>query len=630
LIIRKKILLTIFIFAGLFLSLIGRAFYLQVYNKEKLIKYADTQFIRATKLYPQRGQILDRDLVPLAVNIQKFDLYAMPQEMKSYRQIFQVCKVVSNINCQDLYKKISSRKKFTWITREAKLNDRQLKLLKNIDGVYVDDRFSRYYPHRQMAAALVGHVNVDLEGTAGIEYSFDHELKGAPKNIRYYKDAKGRPVKMDSFQFHGKGQDIVLSIDHELQAMTEKYLAEGVREVNANAGGAIVMNAETGEILAMANVPSFDPNNYGDYSPKERKLSLLTDPFEPGSTFKIFTVAAALEEKVVTPESKYFCENGKMQIGKRTIGEAAGHKYGWLSVSDIFKHSSNIGTTKIAMELGYAKLHRFIEKLNFGKPTGIEIKGESKGIYKEIKKPSLIHLSNLSFGQGIATTPLQMVAAYSAIVNDGVMIKPTILRVDDKSKIDKKRVMRLDTATKLQKMLIHVVDNGTGYNAKISQFDIAGKTSTAQKVGADGKYSGIIAGFIGFPLNVDQKLVVYVYVDEPKDKKYGNDVAAPIFQKIMSYYLYQSKDVSPTRLAQNEMITDAVNKQQAALVRTKDIGTVPNFIGLDKITALELAAVNNIEIEIKGSGIVEKQSPEAFTVLKPKSKVVLNFSYSEY
>jgi len=629
-IIKKKIILTIFIFAGLYLSLIGRAFYLQVYNKEKLIKYADTQFIRAAKLYPQRGQIVDRELVPLAVNVQKFDVYAMPQDMKSYRQIFQVCKVIRDLNCSVLYKKISSRKKFTWLTREAKLSEKQLVMLKNIDGIYIDDRFSRYYPHKQVAAALVGHVNVDLEGTGGIEYSFDHELKGAPKNIKYYKDAKGRPVKMDSIQFHGKGQDIILSIDHELQAMTEKFLAEGVKEVNGNSGGAIVMNAETGEILTMAKVPSFDPNNYGDYNPQTRKLSMLTDPFEPGSTFKIFTIAAALEEKIVTPETKFFCENGKMQIGKRVVSEAAGHKYGELSVSDIFKHSSNIGTTKIALELGYNKFHKFIEKLNFGSATGIEIKGESKGIYKEIKKPSLIHVSNLSFGQGIATTPLQMVAAYSAIANGGMMIKPTILRVDDISKVEKKRVMRLDTAHKLQKMLIHVVDTGTGSNAKISQFDIAGKTSTAQKVGIDGKYSGIIAGFIGFPLNVDKKLVVYVYVDEPKDKKYGNDVAAPIFQKIMSYYLYQSKDIAPTRLAQGEIISDVVKNQQAALVRVKQEGTIPNFIGLDKVSALELGAVHNIDIEIQGSGVVQKQTPEAFTALKAKGKVTLTFSYPEY
>lgn len=629
-IIRKKILLTIFIFFGLFSTLIGRAFYLQVYNKEKLLKYADTQFIRATKLYPQRGQILDRELTPLAVNIQKFDIFAMPQDMKSTRAIFEVCKIIKSLKCLDLHKKLSERKKFTWIAREIPLTKDQLISLKKIDGVYIEERFARYYPHKSLAAALVGHVNIDLQGTAGIEYSFDHELRGAPKNIKYYKDAKGRPVRLESVQFSGKGQDVILSIDHELQAMAEKYLAEGVSEVNAQSGGAIVMNAKTGEVLAMATVPSFDPNQYGKYDPKLRKLSMLTDPFEPGSTFKIFTIAAALEEKVVTPETKFHCENGKMQIGKRTIGEAAGHKYGLLTVSDIFKHSSNIGTTKIAFELGYNKLHDFIEKLKFGIPTGIEIKGESRGIYSEIKKPSLIHLSNLSFGQGIATTPLQMVSAYGAIANDGVMAKPTILRQENNQPISQQRIMSLATAKKLQKMLIHVVDNGTGFNAKISQFDIAGKTSTAQKVGSDGRYSGIIAGFIGFPLNISEKVVIYVYVDEPKSKKYGNDVAAPIFQKIMSYYLYQSHNIAPTRLAKEEIIIDKVQNVQAAIIRYKEPGTVPNFYGLDKISAQELALAHGIELEIRGSGIVEKQSPEAYTALKPKGKVQLNFNSPEY
>lgn len=629
-IIRKKILLTMFVFFGLFSTLIGRAFYLQVYNKEMMLKYAETQFSRATKLYPQRGQILDRELVPLAVNIQKFDLFVMPQDMKTKKDIFLVCKVLESLNCNDLYKKISERKKFTWISREVQLSKKQILALRKIEGIYIEERFSRFYPHRNLAAALIGHVNTDLEGTAGIEYSFDQALKGSPINIKYYRDAKGRPVRLDSIQFSGKGQDVILSIDHELQAMAEKYLLEGVEEVNASSGGAIVINSKTGEVLAMATVPSFDSNNFKKYDSKLRKLSMLSDPFEPGSTFKIFTIAAALEEKIITPETKYFCENGKMQIGNKIISEAAGHKYGLLSVSDIFKNSSNIGTTKIAIDLGYAKLHEFIEKLKFGKSSGIEIQGESRGIYKEIKKPSLLHISNLSFGQGIATTPLQMAIAYAAIANDGVMVKPTILRQENKKPLEQNRVMSLATAKKLQKMLTHVVDEGTGYNAKISQFDIAGKTATAQKVGTDGKYSGIIAGFIGFPLNVSDKIVVYVYVDEPKSKKYGNDVAAPIFQKIMAYYLYQSKDIIPTRLAKEEIVTDTVIKQQAAIVRSKDSDTVPNFYGLDKISAQELALLHNIEIQTQGSGIVEKQSPEAYTPLKAKSKVILNFKHPEY
>lgn len=628
-IIKKKIYFTIAIFAFLYLSLIGRSFYLQVYKKDDLIRYADTQFIRATKLAPQRGNIYDKNLTPLAVNIQKFDLYAMPQDMKSKSSIYAVCKIVNGLDCKELFQKISQRKKFTWITRGIALTDKQLISLKKIDGIYVNEIFARFYPQKNLASTLIGHLNVDNEGMAGIEYTFNEQLKGSSKEVKYFKDAKGRPVRLDTYQFHGKGKDVVLSIDHKLQAAAEKFLSEGVQAVNAKSGGVVIVNAKTGEILAMATNPNFDPNNYSKYGMNTRKLSVLTDPFEPGSTFKIFTIAAALEENKITPQSKYYCENGKMKIGKHIISEASGHKFGYLNVKEIFKQSSNIGTTKIAMDIGYQKLHRFIEKLKFGQLTGVEIKGESRGLYKEIKKPSLIHLSNLSFGQGIATTPLQITLAYAAIANDGLMATPTILKRDDED-VPTTRVMSVKTARTLQNMLIQVVDDGTGYNAKINQFDIAGKTSTAQKVGSDGKYSGIVAGFIGFPLKTDEKVVVYVYVDEPKQKIYGNDVAAPIFQKIMSYYLYQSQSIRPTRIAKEDVIIDHVSKQNAAIVRVKNTESVPNFIGLDKISAHELAQKYNLLIDVRGAGVVETQKPAPHSPIANVKKVELIFQNPEF
>lgn len=628
-IIKKKIYFTIVIFSFLYSLLIGRSFYLQVYKRDQLIKYADTQFIRNIKLAPQRGIIYDKNMVPLAVNIQRFDLYAMPQDMKSRSSIFAVCKIVNGIDCKEIYHKINQRNKFTWIARGISLNEKQLISLRKIDGIYINEIFSRYYPQKTVASTLIGHLNIDNEGIAGIEYSFNEQLKGNTKEITYFKDAKGRPVRLDTYQFNGKGKDVILSIDHKLQASTEKFLTEGIEAVKAKSGGVVILNAKTGEVLTLATSPNFDPNNYSKYSQNARKLSILTDPFEPGSTFKIFTIAAGIEENKITPQSKYFCENGKMKIGKYIVSEAAGHKFGSLTVKDIFKNSSNIGTTKIAMDIGYQKLHKFFEKLKFGQLTGIEIKGESKGLYKEIKKPSLIHLSNLSFGQGLATTPLQIALAYAAIANDGVMPMPTIIKRENED-VPLTRVMSVKTARTLQNMLIQVVEDGTGYNAKINQFEIAGKTSTAQKVGSDGKYSGIIAGFIGFPINANEKIIVYVYVDEPKEKIYGNDVAAPIFQKIMSQYLYESLNVKPTKIAKEKIYIDEVTSKSAAIIREKSPHTIPNFIGMDKVSALELAQKNNIEIDVKGAGVVEKQIPAPYTPSVGVKKIELTFQNMEY
>jgi len=621
--IKRKIQFTMVVLIMMMCGVVARAMYLQVINRDKLVSYYDTQFYRKSTLYPFRGQILDRNLNPLALNIRKYDISVMPQVIAHEADFRKACAVIdwAPAKCATFFKKSKKRNKFTWMDRDIRLTEKQTKQLKKISGIIIDEKYSRFYPNGESLAQVLGFTNIDNQGISGVENFFDANLKGDPKLVKYLRDAKGRPIKFESILFHGKGEDITLSIDKDLQAMVEKYLEESVSENFALRGGAAVMDPKTGEILAMTNYPSFNPNNYGNYSAETRKNSFVTDPIEPGSVFKLFTIAAGIDAGLIKSNSKYYCEKGSYKIGKYTIKEAAGHKYEWLTVADIFKESSNIGTTKIAFDIGHKVFSSFLEKIKIGQKTGIEISGESKGIFPYFKvEPKKIELSNISFGQGVATTPIQILASYSAIANDGLWIKPTILKVEDQSKVTFQRVLKSATVKELEKMLSSVVESGTGLNAQVKNYRIAGKTSTAQKVGPDGKYDGIIAAFIGYPLDTKKRYVVYVYIDSPKGKIYGNEVAAPVFQKIMSYLLYKNREISSDNQnnlalkAMDKMEGDQLISQLSSLKKLKpeyDLDEIPDLVDLDKSSVMEIADVRGLNVITHGKGIAVRQSIKA-------------------
>ena len=406
------------------------------------------------------------------------------------------------------------KKKFTWLYRNIRINEKKINEIKKITNLFIEKSPKRFYPNHELLAQTLGFVGVDNNGLSGVEYAFNKELEGEKQVIKYFRDAKGRPVKLKSVDQGKKPKDIVLSIDKEIQALTEKYLKEAVVKHDAVKGGVIVMNPDNGEIMAMANYPTFDPNKINTSKPKDRKLSIITDPFEPGSTFKVLTIASALENNIVRPDSNYYCEEGKLKVENHIISEAESRKkFEWLSVEDIIKYSSNVGTTKIAFDLTYPKLKKTIDNFHFGKKTKIELPGESRGIYKtEQENVRPLELSNISFGQGIATTAIQMATFYSALANGGYLVEPTIIKG---KKQDKKKVLSKKVISKINSMLVKAVDEGTGGNARISFVDIAGKTSTAQKA-VNGRYTSYIGGFIGYPINTRTKFVIYSYIDGPQ------------------------------------------------------------------------------------------------------------------
>jgi len=637
--VKTRIQTTFFVFIVLFALVAAKAFYIQVVQKQRLLAYARSQFMRETREFPNRGSITDRHGNPLAINVQTWNLYTFPRKKgPAYqKQLREMAKAVPELPYNMLWGKVKNRSKYTWLARRVRLNEAQVAKLRKLDAIHMEPLNTRVYPNHELASQILGFTGIDNTGMAGIERMKNKELRGEAQLVRYHRDAKGRPIKYEQIETTAMpARDVALSIDKELQGATENYLKEAVVHHKAHRGGAAVMDAETGEILAMANWPSFDPNSATNSPVENRKLAFVTDPFEPGSIFKTFTIAAALENNVATPEKRYFCEYGKMRVGNHTIGEAEDdkkHKFEWLTVSEILQFSSNVGTTKLAFDVKYPRVRSTLKKFGIGEKTGIEVSGESKGIMTRAETVKPLTLSNISFGHGVATTGLQMLRAYAAIANGGYMVRPTLLKTEASQLIPENRIISGKTSEQLTKMLVATVENGSGVGAKIPHYAIAGKTGTAQRVSERGGYDGYIASFAGYPVNVDRKFVVLVYVDNPKaNGYYGSMAAAPVFKKITQYLLYKKKNFSrfaKYNSASNEKNLDTVQVSQASR-RMIGPGRMPNFVGMDKASAIRMAESLKLQIELTGFGVVSRQSPPAGESIVGANEINLHFSPPSY
>lgn len=636
---KNRIFFSFLAFCFLFAVVLSKAFYIQVVNKAKLLTYAKSQFIREVKEYPHRGNILDRNGSPLAINVHVYNLFTIPRNknVEFYEQLKALSKAVPELSYQKLRSLVQRRNKYTWLARKIKLSEDQLKRIKKLDQIFMESHTERVYPNRELLAQTIGFVGIDNSGLAGIENSRDKDLRGKPQIVKYIRDAKGRPIKYETKASGLVAPDVQLSIDKDVQGALENYLKEAVTHHKALRGGAGVMDAETGEIIAIANYPTYDPNKVTSFPLENRKLAYVTDPFEPGSIFKTLTVASALENKVAKPETKFYCEGGKMRVQSHWISEAETHeKFEWLTVSDILKFSSNVGTTKLAFAVKYPRLRGTLDKFQIGQKTGIEIKGESKGIlsYKATDKVRPLSLSNISFGQGVATTAIQMLRAYAAVANGGYLVRPTLLKSEVSQLKPENRILTDKTAADISKMLISVVNEGTGDNARIPHYEIAGKTGTAQRVSPSGGYSGYIGSFVGFPVNVNRKFVVLAYIDNPTDNGYyGGATAAPVFRKITQYILYKKKDFAQFAKydeKSNNKNLDIVQTQQAQTTKVFASGYMPDFSGLDKASAIQIAEERNISLELVGFGVVKKQSVLPGTVITAPSSLRLQFEAPTY
>ena len=527
-------------------SLIARLANLQITQHKTLLAKSEKQPHHGNlKTYFGRGTIFDRNGNELATNLVVESVFVVPQEVRDRKYTSKVLASALGQNYDRVYKEVSSNKQFAWIKRKAS-TDEIIHLKKAaLSGVRFRSEQKRFYPKRELAANVIGFVGTDDYGLAGIEQTYQGKLKGMVYSQPIKQDGRGRNIQnLGSLSRSNLGNyDLMLTLDEVIQFTAEYHLTKQVERYKADSGMAVVMNPNSGEIYAMANVPQFNPNNYNKFTPETRKNNTVVSSYEPGSIFKPIVAAAALDNGIAQPHDKFFCENGSFKIGGRNIGEASNHKYGSLSMQEIIAKSSNIGAIKIAQKLGKDSFYEYIRKFGFGEKTSIRLPGVSSGLLGKRKNWNERSLASISFGQEIAVTPLQMVVALSAIANGGTLMEPHIAKAlmrDGKiiKEIKPKKIRRViseKTSRQMMEILKFVVENGTGKKAAIDGFEVAGKTGTAQKYIAETQsYSKteFISSFIGYAPADNPRLAILVMIDNPKGRHWGGVVAAPVFVKI--------------------------------------------------------------------------------------------------
>jgi cell division protein FtsI (penicillin-binding protein 3) len=623
--IKSRLTLAGAFFLLIFFAVALRAFQLQIIQGEKLKQLGERQHLKEWIVLPKRGTILDRSGEPLALSLEGQSVYARPHRIKEPQAVGRSLAQALTMDATEIIQKLSSDKPFVWIKRQVTPKEAERIQALNIDAVGLYYEPNRYYPQGQLAGQAIGFVGRDSQGLEGVEMHYDGYLRGESGSSLVERDALGRRVLVQGVEELQipPGSDLQLTLDPSIQHLAERELEASVTKYRAKAGIAVVVEPFSGEILALANYPLFNPNSFSRQSSEQRRNRAVTDSFEPGSTFKTILAAAALEEGVVGKEDLFYCEYGKYPFAGRVIHDT--HEYGWLPFAKIIQYSSNIGVTKVAEKLGKDRYYKTIEKFGFGQSTGVDLPGEAAGSVRPAAKWAAIDLATHAYGQGISVTPIQLVMAYGAVANGGFLMRPFLVRraVGPDGRVlwenqphVVRRVISETTARTLTSILKGVVDEGgTGVMASVEGFEVAGKTGTAQKPDpARGGYSKKrVASFIGFVPADDPRLVMLVIVDEPETSVYGGTVAAPAFRNIAAVSLQRlvvAPDKIPSRpppALQPASFTPVARKIGPA--REDGAPEVPDFIGLSLREAIEKARTLKIKVEMRGNGYVIKQAP---------------------
>ena len=540
---RVRILVVVGLFALLLATLAGRAIDLAVIRGPALAALAARQHRQRVELDPHRGPIVDRHGEALALSIEVPSLFVRPREFAGQETRAAALATAAGMPVDEVRRKIAAEAPFVWLKRQASPHEAEAVRGLTLRGVYQVTESRRFYPHGSLAAHVLGFVGVDSQGLEGLERRLDGVIRGQARFAEVDRDAHGREILTGGVQAKAaKGGTVELTLDATIQDFTERQLAAGVAAAKAAAGAAVVLDPATGQILALANVPTFSPNKPGGARDRRWRQRIrnraITDPYEPGSTFKAMLAAAAIESGAVGPQDMIFCENGRFPFGRWTINDT--HKHGWLSFAEVVQYSSNIGTSKVAEKVGRTRYAAFLRAFGFGQRTGMELPGESPGIMRAVERWARIDLATHSFGQGIAVTPVQMAAAFGAIANDGVLMQPYVVSrvvgpggrvLQRRDPTEVRRVVSAKTARAVTTLLRRVVEEkgGTGSRAKLDDFPVAGKTGTAQKVDpTTGAYSSKrIASFAGFVPADDPRAVIVVVIDEPRTNSYGPTLSTP-------------------------------------------------------------------------------------------------------
>lgn len=651
-------------------TILSRLVWLQGFRHDHYQELARNQQQGYNELAGHRGEILDRNLSELAISVQVDSLTADPTLIEDPGQTAAVLASPLGVDEETLREDLSKSSRFVRLA--SKLLPSQAAQIRALDlkGIYFEDVSTRFYPGQQLAASLLGFVGADDEGLAGLEYLYNEEVQGRKQRVYYGFDGRRRRIEQVSEDLENGGDVLVLNLDRSIQFIVERTLAETVERSQAANGAVVVMDPSNGEILAMASWPTFDPNRFSEYDNNDFRNRGILKIYEPGSTFKIITLSAVLNEGLSTLDEVIDCRVGTLRLAGKVYHEAE-HSYQDLSLREIIAKSSNVGTIKLALRLGEEKFYEYIRRFGFGKETGVDLPGEQKGLLRDVSQWSKISIGAHAIGQELGVTPLQLVRAVSVVANGGYLVEPHIVRRIHSASGDlirevkprRTRILKESTTRLMKEALELVVEEGTGSRARLDGYSSGGKTGTAQKF-INGHYSKTryVASYVGFAPLKNPRLATVVVIDEPSRGLYwGGYVAGPAFKQIMEeslLYLNVPRDEpdpvfqlagtssselppaqgvpveadSPLRQEQLEetvlSLLDAKPKVSDSGVITLETGltTVPDFTGKSLRDVVREGANRGLRLRYTGTGTAVAQRPEAGSRVKPGAVCEVFFS----
>lgn len=639
-------------------AVLNRAYDLQIRQGPALREMAEKQYLRDIRLAPKRGNIYDRHGAELAVSVDVESVWANPRELRAggadVNATAARLATLLDLDLATVTQRLSADRYFVWLKRRVTPKEAEAVRELKIQGVALSHEARRYYPNRELAAHVLGFSNVDGVGIEGLELALEDRLRGSTEAVAAIRDRRGKVVFSEELMGGrtAQGEDVHLTIDRTIQRLAEHEIELAVRTFEANAGTVVVLDPATGELLAIANYPTFNPNDPSSSSVTDRRNRAVTDRFEPGSTIKPFTIAGALAAGAVRADQEIDCENGVLQVADKRIRDT--HQWEMLTPAGILAHSSNIGTAKIGFELGRAGLYQVLRGFGFGQVTGIPLPGETGGILRHYKHWYEMDAATISFGQGVSSTTLQLAMAFGALANQGRLMQPILVRKFTDARGDvseanppsvRRQVVPRQVARLVSDMLTGVTgEDGTGTEAALADHLVAGKTGTAQKADyvhggyADGRWTASFAGYVP----ADQpRLVIAVVVDEPMIAHNGGVVAGPVFRRVAEGALRQlgvaaagtpsvawtqprkakaadaSTPSAREERAVNPAVTDSVGEQETR---------VPDFAGLPARRAFVSASRAGLTLRVHGSGTVASQVPAAGEVVEKGASVTVTLT----
>lgn len=656
-------------------AVFGRLVYLQLFRHTEYLSRAQRQQQHTIEVTPKRGSIFDRNGHPLAMSIPVDSAFAVPSEIVDQRLAARLLSGVLGIPRDVLEARLAASHSFVWIARKLPPDKKEAVEGLSLKGVYFQKENQRIYPKRDLAAHVLGFVNLDEKGIGGIESELESKIGGKSEKIIVMADARQRWFDGGEAQ-RERGANVKLTLDEKIQYIAERELAAAIAKTHALAGTVMVMNPNNGEILALANWPKFNPNTATDAPAETRMNRAVSAIYEPGSTFKLITLAAAFDQGITRPAEVFNCENGAVYVAGHRIRD---HKpFGLLTVSDILAQSSDVGAIKIGLRLGAPKFYDYIRAFGFGQYTGVDLPGESRGILRHLESWTPVSIGSISMGQEVGVTPIQLITAVSAVANGGMLYRPHVIAELRRGALvlpaegtlapaEPRRVIRPETAATLRRLMEGVILNGTGGLAHLDGWTAAGKTGSAQKIDpATGRYSPtqLIASFTGFAPISNPVVTILVSLDSPAGRHEGGQVAAPIFKRIAEQVLpyldvprdvptgrlvqtaYKSRDISDSAALEDftpadfsaqpdpleaassvSHLQEPVNQTPAVTVAVDAGGDIPvaDFAGKTMREVTEACLRSGLEPVLIGSGLAVNQWPARGAKVRRGAKITVQF-----